>query len=419
MYVGVGALALAGCTSEAPATEPLPSPASAAPDAGCPAVDFTSAVPLGDLAGGAPEDRCTWSAFVDVFPDARVVCSGEGSHGIVESTPAHIQLARELVVGRGYRTVAFEFDDALAALWDAFVNDGDETALAAALAEARGTLGGTKEREQLARGLRELRLELPPSERIAVRGIDIAILTGPTHDRLFAYLGEMDPETGATFSPRLPRTVMSTRSARDASKAAGELRVVIEEKKAAYTSVRASGFDEALIDVRALEEGYAFLETYLVGDFTTGNAKIRDPAMARALLAFAEKSKVMVIAHETHCAHDTPSYGTPRSAGMFAFGRAVTDALGPAYAAVGQLFSGGKELNPDGSTHDVRPRAGSLEKTLASQAEVDAALVVSRSFQTHDLSKPWTLDRFEETTSPARQLDGFVWLRTVSAARLE
>jgi erythromycin esterase-like protein len=410
---------LGGCASKEDAS---PGPLEVAADAGadapepCPESDFSSAAPLESLAEPA-QSRCVWSSFFGQHTDAQVVCSAEGSHGTNEATLIHVQIARELVLAHGFRTVAMEIDDASLALIDRFVNEGDEASMIKSLKLSGKTLGATVQMERFYRSLRDLRLELPEDQPLSLRGIDVAIQLGATVERLFAYLNAVDPATANTFKAQLPSRVSSKAAADKAAVAAGELGTVMENKRADYTSVDAAGYDVATRDRLALDEGYRFLSFYVEGDFVNGNATIGDPAMARNLLALAEQGKVMVVAHEGHCAHDTPSQGKPRSANAFAFGKNVTAALGARFIVVGQLFGGGTELLQNGETERVVLGSGSLEKKLLGAIDSDVALVHTAKFVSVDLTQSWPLDRFEEPTLvPSAQLDGFVWMRKITPA---
>ncbi len=410
----LGFLPIGGCTTTAASDSPTTAPAADAGPA-CPPADFSKAVPLSGNPDDATGDACVRTSFFDAVSDVRVVCSGEGSHGVAESTPAHLAVARELLIHRAYRTLALELDDASAALLSAFVNDDDETALAN-VRDGKYTLAATSGSDAFYRALRDLRRELPASERVELRGLDVAIVSAPTRDRLFAYLERVDAATASAYDRRVPRSVTAA-SADDAASATEELRGIVESKRGEYSAKDAAGYELAALDVRMLEDGYRFQKAYPTGDFVGGNATLRDPAMARNLLAFAEKGNVMVIAHEAHCAHDSPSQGTKRSAGTFSFGRTVTERLGSGYVVLGQVFSEGKELWPDGSTHAVVSLPNSVQKAIAGSTDLSSLLIRTSTYDAMDLKKDWPLDHFDEKTSPAKQLDALFWIRRVSATR--
>jgi len=406
----LGVVALVGCTEEVvevrqdpPVQAPAP-PAPVAPSCAPVRLEDGVAVPLDDAALG----QCAARALDPLVADAQVVCLAESSHGVSESTVADAVLMRHLIVDLGFRTVAYESDDAGMRALDAAVNDGDEEALALSERDLGRTLGASKEARDLVHALAAARAELPAGQRLSMRGIDVAIQQKATVRAILAYLDRVDPPASQEWKPKLQVSDMVAGQTN-----AKALAALLESKRSEYLGrAPEADFAHCRTDIESLADGFAFLVSYNAGNFMVGNAEVRDPAMGRYLLRLAgEGHRVIVRAHFGHCAKAFPSQGYDLASGKLAFGKAVADALGPKYRVVGHLYGAGTERRQTGATAPYTVPRSSLDAALDALDAGRVMLYPVRGAAPVDLEKTWRFTRMpEELTRASDQADALLYI---------
>jgi len=408
-------LACGSASTGTPTTgEPTNGPStSTMPSCQAVALDHAIATPLG---GEASDTECALASLDPVVGEAQVICSAEYSHGVAESAVIHAALIRHFVKVLGYRTIAFEVDDAVMRSVDAYVNAGDEARLTTFARDVGQTLANSKDSVDLFRALRALKLELSESEKLSIRGIDVAIQLGATQRALLDYLAIVGPTMVAAWSPKLKTTDPALGQTN-----ASEFRQLLTDHKQDFVArSNEASFALADWDAEALADGYGFLQSYQSSDFNTGNANYRDPAMARGVLRLAQQGqKIVVLTHLGHCAKDFPSSGMTRASGHFGFGKAVHDALGKRYHVIAQLFGSGEEMLPSGVKQRFTPSPKSLENALLEHVETTYTLLPVRGKLPIDLDQEWALSRLrEELLVPTAQADVLFFIKPATPTTL-
>lgn len=402
-------------SSEPPAAPVTPGAAAASTVPACEPAPLDTTVPF-PLGGEASDVACALESLAPILSETQVICSAESSHGVAETAAIHLAVIRHAVLKLGYRIIAEEIDDAtMRTTIDRYVNDGDDAALGRYAKAAGRTLANTKNYLGLFRGLRDLAAELPAGEHLSIRGMDVAITMGPARTEVLAYLAKVDASLVPMWTAKL-----NVKDSTEGQGNAQALRQLLDEHHQRYVALSdESSFANCASDTDALADGFGFLQSYASGDFTTGNAAYRDPAMARNILRLAAGGKVIVLAHLGHCARDYPSQGTTRAGGKFAFGKVVHESFGDRYKIVGQLLGGGEEMLPSGKTGAVAPDDDTVEHALSTSVEVPFALVPIRGMSPIDFDHPWTLSRMpEERVLPSAQADAIAFIKTAMPVTL-
>lgn len=357
---------------------------------------------------------CAIRALDPLVADASVVCLAESSHGTTQSPQMHALLLQHLVVDLGFRTVLFEHSDADLRALGGFVNDGDEAALATYLGRVKGTLASTEDASQMIRALATARAMLPAGERIRMGGIDVAIVQGATREALVTYLEKVAPDSAVEWEAKLKTTDHAAGESHSK-----ELMALLASARSDYVARSSEAeYELATHDAESLAEGFAFLRLYAANQFIDGNADIRDPAMARNVLRQTEAGgKVAILAHFGHCAKNFPSQGKSEADGKFAFGKAVTTALGARYRVLAHLYGSGSERASSGKETSYKTSKGSLDAALDA---VDASPLML--YPTHgavpiDLDRRWPLTRMPEAEVVlAEQADALLYIDSPTAA---
>jgi erythromycin esterase-like protein len=362
---------------------------------------------------------CALRALDAELAQKRILCSGEGNHGVSESTRWHALLTRYLVHRWNVRVIAYEMTGADVEGWNRYLASGDEADLESGFVGSAGTLAGTVEVEDLVRTLRDVQLELPEGERLSLVGFDISVQTKATLDALQAFLTIVEPGDVDAIMTELKTGADEERAA-----AAGELHARIVRNEAAYVAATdETRWKAARRDAKNLEDGYRFLFHYEQGDFGTGNALYREPGLIRNMEQIAADTpsdqRVVMISHDFHCAKKMPASGAETIDESPTVGThlALSPTWGPGYFVVGQHYHHGEHLTFSG-TADFEAGTTMLESEIANTTE-SQALLVSTASTWINFKKNWPVMAngvFAGAIVPSKQYDALIWLRETTAA---
>ena len=398
------------CGGSASPTDAADLPDAATPVCGGP-LSAPFALPAFDWAQDNMQDlKCAMHAFDSVVSDARIVCSGESTHGIAESWRIHAALARHAILDLGFRGIAIELVSADVDAFNAFVEGGDEADLTKGFAETRGTLANALEQEQFYRELRNVRLELPADQHLTLSGIDIAVQTKTTLGALLAYMTEVQPDEAPNWETRLTQGSYADKAA-----AAAELVAELDANQDVYLAASSSAqWQRAKRDALNLEDGLNFLVFYTDNDFATGNATYREPGLLRNLEAViaASTNRVLLVAHAQHCAKDYVIGQKEDLSDSPSVGTAFATAHPGTYSVIAQLYAEGSERQLNQAA-PAEFTADGIERSLAEIAPGDQYAIATSS-TAYDFTQPDYFRIWEDEEVPARQFDGLIWLRRVT-----
>jgi erythromycin esterase-like protein len=376
-----------------------PAPASAPVDA--PALDGTDEAELAAL--------CSLRSLDPYFERARVICLGEGSHGVAEATDWHALTIRYLAHRWDVRTVAFEMDGASVDRWDHYLDVGDDAWLDSGFT-APGTLADSEDTEGFVRALRELDLELGGALELA--GYDVAVVAQPSIENLVGFWKLVDEAEATALEAELTSGAYATRAAA----AEDAVATLIAEEQPFVAATDPALYANALRDARNLADGLQFLSLYFDGEFWEGNKLHREPGIIRnveSLLAKSPEQRLVLVSHNGHCGRRASASGVLDEADEFpSMGTHLALTLGDGYVVHAQAYGGGEQLMLDGSTNTIAPNSGYVESTLAGLSDAPTFLLETSS-PSVDLSSEyemWNVDAL----IPAEQFDTLLFLRTVS-----
>jgi erythromycin esterase-like protein len=363
--------------------------------------------------------NCAFRALDAELAQKRILCSGEGNHGVAEASRWHALLIRYLVHRWNARIIAYEMPGADMEGWNRYLVSGEEADLEAGFVGSAGTLAGTEDLESLVRALRDVQLELPEGERLSLVGFDISVQTQSTLNALQAFFTIVEPtEVDALMSTVKTGT---TQERADAAAALHQRIVMNESAYVAATDV--ARWKAARRDARNLEDGYRFLFYYSQGDFGTGNALYREPGLIRNMEEIAADTPaaqgVIMISHDFHCARAMPASGAATIEESPALGThlAMSPTWGPSYFVVGQHYHHGQHLTFQG-VDDFQAGSLTLETNIASTWP-GQALMVSTASTWIDFEKSWKVMANGVNAGsivPADQYDALLWLRETTAS---
>jgi erythromycin esterase-like protein len=352
------------------------------------------AEPIGDLAhvvkfpaptwqNRSPTDEhatfCALRALDMILPAKAIVCAGEDSHGVAESSALVAMIAKYLAFHREARTFVFEAPDAGLAYAQAFIRTGDPAQLAKYWEGVVPSLGRNNEFEKLLNALHDIDTQMRDGPRIELRGMDVAVQVNSTLDRLTAFYQRVDPVSAMALTIAAPRdNALTIPGLTAAAQHVAGLVTDLESKQAAYTaSTDASSWELAHEDALNLRDGYLFLTVYFQGDFVSGDAKYREPGLARNLRRFAENATaaIVVYAHNAHCAKGG-AIGTSATVGTIV----ASDAeLGPRYFVIAQGYAEGSQTIFANRTFGTTTVANSFGAGLGMVDPSDAFLLGTNS----------------------------------------
>ncbi|NUP12068.1 MAG: hypothetical protein HOW73_38980 [Polyangiaceae bacterium] len=384
-------------------------------DATLPSLDTAVALPA--MSWESIDDQevnCAFRALDAALADKRILCSGEGDHGVAQSSRWHSLLVRYLVHRWNVRVIAYEMPGADIEPWDRFLTSGDPDDLEQGFISTDGTLAGVVENESLLQAFRNVQLELPEGDRIRLVGFDISVQTEATLTALEAFLDVVAPSEVETLM-----TSLTTGTLQERATAAGELATQIEAEEAEYTAATDEArWRAARRDARNLQDGYNFLFYYQAGDYGTGNAGYREPGMIRNMEEIAASTpaeeRVLMISHDFHCAKAVPAGGAANIEESPAVGThlAMSETWGPQYAVIGQHYMEGTHLTFTGED-DFSAFASGLE-TAIGNATNEPAIIVGMGSTWLDFDKNWPVLANGQNAgliNPSEQYDAVLWLR--------
>jgi erythromycin esterase-like protein len=408
-----GAGGAGGAGAEAPA-DPLglaqceEAPAPFGEPASLPSIDWQ-----------VPDDTalmCSLRTLDAVVEPAKVICLGENSHGVSESSRWHAAVVRYLVHRWNAREISLEIPSASVDHWERFVNDGDPADLEAGF-DTQGTLADTVEMELEIQALRNIRLELGQSASLRVSGFDIAIQSQLTIDHLLGFLQQVDPgQTAAAQSS------LTTGSYDSRAEAADGLALRIEQNATEYAAATtAAAVELGVRDARNLADGFRFVAIYNKGQYDVANKLHREPGLIRNLTTrigrLAEGERLVVISHNGHCGRAMSASQNPSEYLDYpSLGAHFSSALGSELVVIGQVYGDGQQLLIDHSTNPINPSIGYLEFLLNGNISGDVALF-STNATFVDLTNEYDMWNIDPIV-PAEQFDAMLYVRTVSPTTL-
>ncbi len=367
----------------------------------------------------ASQAYCALRALDETLAGKRILCSGEGDHGVSQSSRWHFLLARYLVHRWNVRVVAYEIPGADMEPWNRYMTSGDPADLEAGFVGSSGTLAGTVDAQLLVEAFREVQLELAEGDRLSLVGFDISVQTKSTLAALDAFLQIVEPAEAEALMDGVRSGTYAERAA-----AAGALHARIVDNEAAYVAATDQDrWRDARRDAKNLEDGCNFLIHYQAGDFGTGNALYREPGLIRNMEEIAAltppEQRVFMISHNFHCAKSMPASGAATIEESPALGThlAMSDTWGPVYAVVGQHYRGGAHLTFQGED-TFESGSLTLDYQVGDMTQAPA-LMVATSSTWMDFTKSWKVMANGQSGGsilPDDQYDVLLWLREVTAS---
>ncbi len=377
----------------------------------------------------APQDAdvmCNLQGLEDALGDASIVCLGENSHGVSESTRWYAHLIRYLVHQRGVRTIAMEVERAHGALVTSYVRSGDPAKLDEAFASLGASLLNTVEARSLAQALAQVQTELPEGEQLTVTGFDVAVQPALTRQAVLDYLGVVAPSEVATWSSQLPQSGSGATDWEGAGQAALDLAEQLTANKDAYVAQSdEQQWNDAMTDTMNLHDGYLFLSYYYDNDFWTGDATHREPGMIRNvtnLRAQLPSDEMLVLtSHNGHCTRDRNIGTTAGGQPSPALGTHLATEMGSQYKTIGQLYMQGTENTINQGQRNFSSAPNALETAFGNAGVGDALLV--GTYPNDDGETLIPFDQSYQTNwapiHPGNELDFVLWLRQVTATTIQ
>lgn len=383
-----------------------------APDAAAP--------PIEGLALPDPREADAWIRALAGLDLGRpeVLCLGENDHGVAESSLVQGHVIADLARRGRVSVVALEMPGAAADVFDAFVDDGDEARLMAALDRFGFALANSVELELFMRRMRDLDREVGGALR--VEGYDIAVQLEASLEALAEFV-----ERAAITSEQSARCLDTATADREVAAIGCEmLGAAMQEARAALEAAHGvRDTRRALRDARDLAAGHRFLAYYERGTFAYANA-FREQAMVeniRELRARVPSDETLVlIAHNSHCAPgEVIALDRTTGADLLSLGSALRTELGAGYRVIAQLYLGGTHSSRATGRPEAYPDTSTtIEGALRELAPDAPAWLISTSsevFPFHERAgTAWGGSR----RPPAERWDDIVWLREVSATTL-
>ncbi len=366
-----------------------------------------------DPAPHADDIACPARTLESKLRDARVICLGENSHGVAQSIYAHGLLLRHLIEDLGARTIVFEGTEASASSWDRYLDTRDERDLVLGFRDMAGSLGASREREELLRFIATIDVD----EDLHITGFDVAVQSAATIQAILDHLDRVEPETTHTWRQAFLASPILT------AEAADDLANEIADRRAKYVAATSEAEVQRLErDLTNLADGQRFLDRFYDGDFEGGNATYREPGMTRNMLDLlarrGDAGPIVMLAHNGHC-HRTIDIGIDLSGDPTpSVGASLATALGDDYRTIFQFYEAGRELLPTANgfvpgDHYVSP-AG-FEAALFAASDADAFFL---STDTDRVDVAATYSYRGQPLVPAEAFDGVHAIRTVTPVTL-
>ncbi|MCB9556901.1 MAG: erythromycin esterase family protein [Deltaproteobacteria bacterium] len=278
------------------------------------------------------DSDCPLLALDRLVASARLICSGENSHGVLEAKQLHAALARYLVLKHNVRVIAVEYGLARMDAWQRALEADDERLL----------VGHMKRHSELPfwRAVAGLRRAGAPTLRFA--GFDIAVTLTDAIDNTLSFLQRVDAEYGKQIEPDLRGALIK------ANQAAQQIKSRINERRASYvTTVGDAVVDRQLWNLDNLIAAFSFYTRMDTNDFWAANAEFREPALysntQRILATLKPGEKMLMVTHNLHCSKNLALGTNADGQSVDAVGTTLSKTLGQSYAAIGQLYGGGNE----------------------------------------------------------------------------
>lgn len=375
-----------------------------------PAIDWASD-------DGLVQATCALRALDAAFETAKVICLGENAHGVSESSRWHAVVSRYLVHRWNVRVIAQEGPGASSDAWGRFVTTGDAAELDNGFADSAGSLADSVELERFVEAIRDVQLELPEEQAIAMTGFDVAVRDKSTRASLIAYLEHANPSGAEAHE-----SALTTGDYLERAQVADAIASEIEANAVAYAALTSEVSTRlAIRDALNLADGYRFLDRYAEGDFWDGNKRYREPGMIRnigSLIAeLPANERLLLIAHNGHCGRAMSASGVPSQAATWpAFGTHYAMELGADYYVLGQVYGSGTQLMIGGSEEPIDVASGSLEELLNDGIDGPASAFAT-STTAFDLGQSYPMENMSAVV-PAEQFDALLYLRSVAPITL-